>query len=454
MNSIQKFLYKHNKNLYQCIDDLSLTYLYKHENITFLLPTDKSVINSIIYNYTNDIEKSIKQIKSLFIKGYYPKMEHFNKVSIINFNNEKLNFNVKKSDDNCIVLEDCYLITHNEDYSKKLGFMLYNLETDKLPLNGSYVEQEKTNNISVNSNVNLNNIKNKLNLYIKNNYYNFLKKDINIFRVFSNLILTGISKNTISENKIINDESQKILNIVNTKITPISRSTFYLLIDDSDTFNIFKHINNDIFELIENIITNKSNNSKVIIKCNSVPTYNNLLKHIKQVSTNFYNKPSSDVINKLNSLANNPTNIDFINYLKKTYKETYSNSYSTILNNHIFTILCEIYICMEQSEINQSGIKSGYTEFKNNFLVFVETSKLNDLFKYSNDVVRMYSVFNTLTKCNFFLQNINTFPEESDKSNRSYTAYNRNPTNNETIYICENDADDETNENYEKLLEI
>ena len=452
-NPIQNFLQKNNKNLFQCIDDLSLNHLYKYENITFLHPTDRKIVNNIVYNYINNQEMAIVQIKSLFIKGYYPKLEHFNKVNIINFNNEKLNFNKDKSSDELVVLGGEYEITLNPNYVKKSGFMLYNLKTDKLPLNGNYVEAEKEPaKQQISSNVNLNNIKNKLHLYVKNNYYNFLKKDINIFRVLSNLILNGLAKNTIHENKIINDESQKILDKTNTKITPISRSTFYLLIDKDDPFNVFKHINNEIFELIENIINGKVSN-RIMVKCDSAKTYNNLLKHIRSNTTNSYNKPIQEKIKKLNTLANNPTNIDFINYLKKVYKETYSADYSAVLNNHIFTILCEIYICMEQAEASQVSVKSAYSEFKNNFLIFIETSKLNNLFKYSNDVVRMYSIFNTLTRCNFFLQDMNTFCEDSDGKSH-YTVYNRQPSNNETIYIHERDDDSGSNENYEKLLEI
>lgn len=453
MNSIEKFLKKNNKILYQCIDDLSLNYLYNYENITLLLPDDKNIINDIIYNYINNQELAIQQINSLFIKGYFPKLEHFDRVDIINCNNEKLNFNKEKSNNETVMLEDKYQIYVNPNYIKKSGYMLYNLKTNKLPLKGTIIEREKqtVKYETKNTNINLNNIKSKLHTFIKNNYYNFLKKDMNIFIILSNLILNGLVKNTISENKVINSESQKILNDVNMKLSSISRATFYLLIDKDDTFNIFKHINNDIYELIENILLNRVN-TKVLNKCDSISTYNKLLNLIKSNTTNSYKIPMVEKINKLKSMANNPTNIEFINYLKKIYKETYSDEYKTILNNHIFTVICEIYICMENAEINQMGIKYGFNEFNDKFIIFIETSKLNDLIKYSNDVVRMHSIFNTLTKCNIFLHDLNKeYITPENKSNK--TVYNRMPTDNDTIFIYENE-DTEDNDNYDKLLNI
>ena len=90
--------------------------------------------------------------------------------------------------------------------------------------------------------------------------------------------------------------------------------------------------------------------------------------------------------------------------------------------------------------------------FKDKFIIFVETSKLNDLIKYSNDVVRMHSIFNTLTKCNIFLHNSNKdYITPENKSNK--TVYNRIPTDIDTIFIYENE-DIEDNENYDKLLDI
>jgi len=453
MNSIEKFLKKNNKNLYQCIEDLSLNYLYNYENITLLLPDDKNIINDIVYNYINNQEQAIQQISSLFIKGYFPKLEHFDRVEIINCNNEKLNFNKEKSNNESVILGNDYQIYSNPNYVKRSGYMLYNLKTHRLPLKGTVIQREKqtVKYETKNANINLNNIKSKLHTFIKNNYYNFLKKDMNIFIILSNLILNGLVKNTISENKAINSESQKILNDVNMKLSPISRATFYLLIDKDDAFNIFKHINNDIYELIENILLNRVN-TKVLNKCDSIATYNKLLNHIKSNTTNSYKIPMVEKVNKLKSMANNPTNIEFINYLKKVYKETYSDEYKTILNNNIFTVICEIYICMENVESNQMGIKSGYNEFKDKFIIFVETSKLNDLIKYSNDVVRMHSIFNTLTKCNIFLHNSNKdYITPENKSNK--TVYNRIPTDIDTIFIYENE-DIEDNENYDKLLDI
>jgi hypothetical protein len=453
MNSIENFLQKNNKTLYQCIDDLSLNYLYKDENITFLLPDDTNVINNIIYNYINNQETAINQIKSLFIKGYFPKLEHFNRVEIINGNNEKLNFNKEKSNNEMVILGDDYQVYINPNYVKRSGYMLYNLKVNKLPLKGLPVEKEKqtVKYKTKNSNINLNNIKNKLHTFIKNNYYNFLKKDMNIFIILSNLILNGLLKNTISENKVINSESQKILDTVNNKLSPISRATVYLLLDNDDTFNIFKHINNDIYEFIENILLNRIN-INVLNKCNSITSYTKLLHQIKSTTTNTYSIPTQEKVQKLKSMANNPTNIEFINYLKKIYKETYSEDYKNVLNNHIFTVICEIYICIENAESNQMGIKSGYNEFKDKFIIFIETSKLNELIKYSNDVVRMHSIFNTLTKCNIFLHDSNKdYITLKNKSNTN--VYNRIPTDADTIFIYENE-DMEDNENYDKLLDI
>jgi hypothetical protein len=453
MNSIENFLQKNNKTLYQCIDDLSLNYLYKDENITFLLPDDTNVINNIIYNYINNQETAINQIRSLFIKGYFPKLEHFDRVEIINCNNEKLNFNKEKSNNESVILGNDYQVYINPNYVKRSGYMLYNLKVNKLPLKGLTVEKEKqtVKYKTKNSNINLNNIKNKLHTFIKNNYYNFLKKDMNIFIILSNLILNGLLKNTISENKVINSESQKILDTVNNKLSPISRATVYLLLDNDDTFNIFKHINNDIYEFIENILLNRIN-INVLNKCNSIVTYTKLLNHIKSNTTNSYKIPIIEKVQKLKSMANNPTNIEFINYLKKVYKETYLEDYKNVLNNHIFTVICEIYICIENAESNQMGIKSGYNEFKDKFIIFIETSKLNELIKYSNDVVRMHSIFNTLTKCNIFLHDSNKdYITLKNKSNTN--VYNRIPTDADTIFIYENE-DMEDNENYDKLLDI
>ena len=453
MNSIENFLQKNNKTLYQCIDDLSLNYLYKDENITFLLPDDTNVINNIIYNYINNQETAINQIRSLFIKGYFPKLEHFNRVEIINGNNEKLNFNKEKSNNEMVILGDDYQVYINPNYVKRSGYMLYNLKVNKLPLKGLPVEKEKqtVKYKTKNSNINLNNIKNKLHTFIKNNYYNFLKKDMNIFIILSNLILNGLLKNTISENKVINSESQKILDTVNNKLSPISRATVYLLLDNDDTFNIFKHINNDIYEFIENILLNRIN-INVLNKCNSITSYAKLLHQIKSTTTNTYSIPTQEKVQKLKSMANNPTNIEFINYLKKIYKETYSEDYKNVLNNHIFTVICEIYICIENAESNQMGIKSGYNEFKDKFIIFIETSKLNELIKYSNDVVRMHSIFNTLTKCNIFLHDSNK-DYITPKNNSNKNVYNRIPTDADTIFIYENE-DMEDNENYDKLLDI
>lgn len=453
MNSIENFLQKNNKTLYQCIDDLSLNYLYKDENITFLLPDNTNVINNIIYNYINNQETAINQIRSLFIKGYFPKLEHFNRVEIINGNNEKLNFNKEKSNNEMVILGDDYQVYINPNYVKRSGYMLYNLKVNKLPLKGLPVEKEKqtVKYKTKNSNINLNNIKNKLHTFIKNNYYNFLKKDMNIFIILSNLILNGLLKNTISENKVINSESQKILDTVNNKLSPISRATVYLLLDNDDTFNIFKHINNDIYEFIENILLNRIN-INVLNKCNSITSYTKLLHQIKSTTTNTYSIPTQEKVQKLKSMANNPTNIEFINYLKKIYKETYSEDYKNVLNNHIFTVICEIYICIENAESNQMGIKSGYNEFKDKFIIFIETSKLNELIKYSNDVVRMHSIFNTLTKCNIFLHDSNK-DYITPKNNSNKNVYNRIPTDVDTIFIYENE-DMEDNENYDKLLDI
>ena len=107
---------------------------------------------------------------------------------------------------------------------------------------------------------------------------------------------------------------------------------------------------------------------------------------------------------------------------------------------------------MENNEINQSGVKYGYNEFKNNFLVFMETNNLNDLSKYSTDVVKMFSIFNTLTKCHFFLKDMNIMITSHEDNNNS-SAYYRNPTNNNIIYITEN-SESNDNINYDKILQF
>ena len=92
MNKLLNYIENHNKYLYQCIDDLDLLNIF-NSNITFLLPSNK-LINKILYNHIHDTEEAVIQIQSLCIKGYIPNITYFDKMDIINYNNEKLDLKI------------------------------------------------------------------------------------------------------------------------------------------------------------------------------------------------------------------------------------------------------------------------------------------------------------------------------------------------------------------------
>ena len=458
MNNLEKFIQSSNKNLYQCIIDLALNKLFNQETVTFLLP-DNTIINNIVYNYIHNTEESIVQIKSLFIKGYIPNLDYFSKVDVVTFTNQLLTIDKKEKNstdekNDFIMLCKKYKITKNTKYKKQLSYIVYNLECDKLPLTGKDLEKahiSSNKNVENSVNINYDNIKKKLRNCINNNYYSFLKKDINIFRVICNLIFNGLLKNHLNDNTVVNRESQSVINNTNVRLSYLSRATFYLLTDSNDNFNVFQHINVEIFKLIENIIKNEIE-IKMLLKCDSSKIYNNLLSTIKNNSLNEFTSPTPASIKKITKLSQDPANIDFISSLKNAYKKTYNDSHNIILNNHILTILCEMYISMETNEINNTNVKSGYNEFKNNFLVFIQTTELNTLDKYSTDIVKMYSIFNTLTKCQFFLKNISEMVINPTTEHKT-SAYYRNPNDNNTIFISENEDTSNSN-SYDDLLQF
>lgn len=396
MNKLLSCINHHNKNFYNCIKYLDLTDLFKN-NITFLLPSNK-LINKILYNHVHDTEEAVKQIQSLCIKGYIPNLSYFDKIDIINFNNDKLDLKE-------------YKITINNNYVREPGLMLYNIEIDE-KLVGTKISKK----IQLITNLNqTGQLPIKLKKYIIDNYNEYTKREMNIFMIFSNIILKGFINNIELNKNVIND--------CISRLSYLARATIYMFL--MPEFNVFKYIDqqsvDNINKLLENNIPLKS-----LLKIDSGSLYYKNINTIRKEGNITYTTCNETKLSKIKSLSTKPNNIEFINYLKKIYNDTYNIN---MLNNHIFTVICDLFETMEEEE---ETLKNRVSIFKNNFITFINTNDLNKLAVYNNDIVLMYTIFTTLVNSNIFLENLSDI-----KISQRTSSYHRNPMDKSITYIGE-----------------
>ena len=395
MNKLLNYIENHNKYLYQCIDDLDLLNIF-NSNITFLLPSNK-LINKILYNHIHDTEEAVIQIQSLCIKGYIPNITYFDKMDIINYNNEKLDLKN-------------YKLTPVESYKREPGRMIYNINTDE-KIKGTRISKKNQNINQVNKTDQL-----QLNIkkYILDNYNEYTKREMNIFMIFSNIILKGFINNIELNKNVIND--------CISRLSYLSRATIYMFL--MPEFNVFKYIDqqsvDNINKLLENNIPLKS-----LLKIDSVSLYYKNINTIRKEGNITYTICHETKLSKIKSLSTKPNNIEFINYLKKIYNDTYNIN---MLNNHIFTVICDLFETMEEEET----LKNRVSIFKNNFITFINTNDLNKLAVYNNDIVLMYTIFTTLVNSNIFLENLSDI-----KISQRTSSYHRNPMDKSITYIGE-----------------
>ena len=402
----------------------SPNYSNDHNMNLYTTNSNKGIINNIKTNLVNP--------KILTIRNNpYPKIIHTeNKIEISQYNNSA---------------QSLYAKSYKNKREKKIKSKNENKETPK-SLIPHRLDNNKKNNIKAlqlfsRSKEHINNIKDRLNIFINNEP--------------NNLSTRNKSRNTDYDKNLVSNDSLTILNYSNSEITSFVSN------NDLTQVEYEKEENNKILSTYQlNIILKEAKkfNSKNVNEFNNIP---NIPLHKKNLL--YIEKSNKYYTNKNNEKTNNMKDINSISkdnyvydYISRTHrpkiKKLYLNNILFLSINTNFKILLLKFIDKKSLLVLSSLNKTFYKNlrkkiYKYFYDIIIKNNDnkdyilkiLNSIPKYASDILKSSSPKNLKSKYEYFKKNksiyndiilqdiIRTFPnEQSFKANsvNYYKLYN------------------------------